>query len=584
MLLSHVYSTILTIYTVANQYATHPLAAAAQNLPSAEKQLAKHREGDFEWVLTINVPKQPSIDKDAADPDVEKSSKSSRAFFGCNLLPIQAQDEESKGSENTSSSTYTLLVSPLEGNTELEAATDPAADKNMDQLRDNVEHMELGTPIKGSRSQPEVSVEEVTPGSAKGSITGDTHIDITPSKPQAKHAARIEDSVEALDMLEDQLEAFNVAAHMRRMVSPDIHERSTQPPAQPHSAQSRPSQRSTPQSSRASPRTSASTLRMRSTESRGSPSARRSVSMIFLDSPKLKEEDKALLQAPPKKAATKGLASLLPPKQPAKSTKAPTVPTFELPGEAVARRLKEKRQARLSMAGAFPAVESPAPSSVRRTKSTKPPTRPTFELPGEAISRRKREERDARLKAQEEEQRRRREFKARPVGYGALPSTAPRETIASRARQNKGPLPENSSYSTNTTNTIPNKRNSLFSSREPLSDSDNQALPRGRHVATDLPVASQLSRATSSSTGSISGKRSSLSQEDAQGQRLRGKEILQRDNLYHLDRGREKREREALTRLAREQAAERSRLLSREWAEKQKRKRMTAGSFRDIVA
>ncbi len=70
-----------------------------------------------------------------------------------------------------------------------------------------------------------------------------------------------------------------------------------------------------------------------------------------------------------------------------------------------------------------------------RPRSSKPPTVSTFELPGEAISRRKREEREARLRAQEEEERRRREFKARPVRSSIVPNTLPRETVASRARQ-----------------------------------------------------------------------------------------------------------------------------------------------------
>lgn len=98
------------------------------------------------------------------------------------------------------------------------------------------------------------------------------------------------------------------------------------------------------------------------------------------------------------------------------------MPRFELPGDA--------RQA-LQQAEALKAAQA---SPVRR----RPLARPTFELPGEAISRRKREERDARLRAQEDEERRRREFKVRPVRHSLGPATPqPRDTAASRVRQTR---------------------------------------------------------------------------------------------------------------------------------------------------
>ena len=67
-----------------------------------------------------------------------------------------------------------------------------------------------------------------------------------------------------------------------------------------------------------------------------------------------------------------------------------------------------------------------------------------------------------------------------------------------------------------------------------------------------------------------------MSAEDVQHQKLRGREILQRDNNYLAEREREKRDREEAARLARQEAAERSRMLSRQWAEKQRQKKLTA--------
>lgn len=426
--------------------------------------------------------------------------------------------------------------------------------------------------IKMAEAQPEAAAIDV---SASSSTTGeDTDGSVvttrSPIRSPATTVARIEDSVEELDKLEEQIEALNLAASPPRLA--------------PHDLDKRPATRCrsgtgfgspTPQPKRASFRGSLADSKRSPPTYRfpnyHSPGNRHS--MVLLDSPKLKVEDKALAQAPPKRPAARSLSSLQPPKPLARSAKQPTVPSFELPGEAVARRLKEQRQARLSMMASMEQSESPSP--VRRTKSARAPTRPTFELPGEAISRRKRQEHEARLKAQEEEERKRREFKARPVPTGRAPlSSIPRETATSRARQGKALQPENGAQPP-----PPDKRSSMFVTREALSSSSNQA--RGRLVTDEPPL---RSRAASSSVGSPSGKRSSISAEDIEQQRRRGKEILRRDSLRAKDREQEKREREALTRLAREQAAERSRQQSREWAEKQKRKRMTVGSLRDVVA
>ena len=112
----------------------------------------------------------------------------------------------------------------------------------------------------------------------------------------------------------------------------------------------------------------------------------------------------------PKTAPVKRPVSLLPPKERVKSAKPVTKPTFELPGEAIARRLKEKKEARLAQRDSSEdSFHTARIVSGSRIKSNKPPTTSTFELPGEAVSRRKREALEARLKTQEEEEGRRRE-------------------------------------------------------------------------------------------------------------------------------------------------------------------------------
>ncbi|KAK8093823.1 hypothetical protein PG997_000508 [Apiospora hydei] len=563
----------------AHQFAKHPLALSARKLISVEEQVAKHRQGNFEWVLTVKVPVNPGSQDESDKTDSSKHSSVQTLLFGCNLLPSTGQSEKVESGKEIHQHTFTLLVTPLEGDQEPTVATPQKESHSPIAMAVGARPAVQGTPAKAVQHVPEVRIEEVSPPSdSKRGRASVTSVRVTSNSPP-----RIEDSVAALDQLEDELEAFDQAAHFEKIVSP-ISAKSPTSPMQSLSAAAHHTPGSASKVDRSSPRpVSSATYRLKSAEPERSPRTRRSASMIYLDSPKLKEEEKPLVQATPKKSTNKGLASLQPPKPLTKSNKAPTLPTFELPGEAVARRLKEKREARLSMKATAEQASVPAPSSVRRTKSARAPTVPKFELPGEAISRRKREEREARLKAQEEEERKRREFKARPIRSGTMPASIPRETITSRARQ-KGALAENVGKSTTTS---PNKRASLVggSLREPLSHVNNQSQPRGRHLTSEESTASsQARRATSSSTNSLGSKRGSVSIEEVQQQRLRGKDIYQRDNSYAQDREKERREREAMARLAREQAAEQSRLRSREWAEKQKRKRMTVGSVRDLVA
>ena len=400
-------------------------------------------------------------------------------------------------------------------------------------------------------------------------VKNDDIVDDIMSLPPARPKSRIEDSVEALDKLEEELEAVTEVAKLDRVLSPG-EARGTPKPTR--DTPTKPSM--LPRSNSTAKRPVSNTVRTRTLERNSS--FRQSTSLNFS-----MEEEKDGVK---RKSTVSRPTSLLPPKAPAKSSKPPTVSTFELPGAAVARRLKEQRAARLSQhytpdqVAAAAATYSPSKPHV---KSTKAPTRPTFELPGDAISRRKKEEREARLRAQEEEERRRREFKARPIRASIVPSSYPRETIASKARRGKTSQADEPAESLTP---AAKKRQSLTLSAMTAS---RPSISTGTHLSATLPsrgrtsVAAsasglQINRATSTAStasihgGSSSGKRSTISAEEVQQQKLRGREILHRDNSYGADRERERREREAATKQARKDAAERSRQISREWAEKQR--------------
>jgi hypothetical protein len=92
----------------------------------------------------------------------------------------------------------------------------------------------------------------------------------------------------------------------------------------------------------------------------------------------------------------------------AKSTKAPTKATFVLPGEAIAAKLRAQKEERLKREVESTSTEQPkarpvsismAPGTV---KSTKPVTKASFQLPGEAVAAKLRAQREERQKREEE--------------------------------------------------------------------------------------------------------------------------------------------------------------------------------------
>lgn len=406
------------------------------------------------------------------------------------------------------------------------------------------DHPAPSTPLKGQVAGEAAGATPTSVGTPNGLETP-----ISASK-----MLHIEDSFEALDKLEEELEAVNAVAHFKRVPSPE-----RGPPRTPSSASKGQQLGRSASARRPGSTLYPATVRVKASEPLR-PAARRSRSMS-VDTEDRKESVPAHGSAagqsnsPSRKPASKP-ASLAPPKPLAKSAKPRTVPSFELPGEAVARRLKEQREARISaQAESEKTPQAGRTSFPQRSKSTRVLPKPTFELPGEAISRRKREEREAKIRAQEEEEKKRREFKARPI-KGSLnqPSTLPRDTVTSRARVSK--VAEDGAGATRA-----GKRASLAPTSSTLSTQS-----RGRTAAS-----SQVSRTASLSATSSVSKRSTDSS-GSPSQKLSGREIFERDSKRMTARERERAEREMLAKRAREEAAERSRQAGREWAEKQRRK------------
>ncbi|KAK2800350.1 hypothetical protein FQN50_008166 [Emmonsiellopsis sp. PD_5] len=237
------------------------------------------------------------------------------------------------------------------------------------------------------------------------------------------------------------------------------------------------------------------------------------------------------------------------------------------------------------------------------SKSTKPPTRPTFELPGEAISRRLKAQREERLKREEEELRQKREFKARKPRDYSTPSLPVKETVASRTRatrkadETQSPLGDNSSSPSSllknrqSSALMPTRTSSLRTASTGSTTSKRTASEETSAGGRSISVSPGTPRRPS--TGSSRGLNSngspsktnqlespassrktpgSLSRADSLVRRSRGKEIFARDRIHERERDRERREKEEAAKRARAEAAERGRMASREWAERQKLK------------
>jgi hypothetical protein len=238
-------------------------------------------------------------------------------------------------------------------------------------------------------------------------------------------------------------------------------------------------------------------------------------------------------------------------------------------------------------------------------KSSKPATRPTFELPGEAISRRLKAQREEKLKKEEEERQRRREFKARPVRISSVPSVAVKETASSRNRARASLIGEDfekdlaqqqtpaaakrhsaiitptrspTSYRKASVDSSASKRTSLLSvsKRPSLNSLATRASSTSRGPGAPSPTISISHAGSEIDAGtdltSPPRKGSFVTPADAVYQKARGKEIFQRDQLQKEERDRERREKEEAAKRARAEAAERGRLASREWAERQRLK------------
>ncbi|MCJ1333901.1 hypothetical protein MMC10_010607 [Thelotrema lepadinum] len=198
------------------------------------------------------------------------------------------------------------------------------------------------------------------------------------------------------------------------------------------------------------------------------------------------------------------------------------------------------------------------------TKSTKAPTSSTFTLPGEAVSARLKAQREERLKQEEQDLNTKRKFKARPAPSGRLSNassaTLPRQTASSKARESlaKGELPTikptikprvsstGAVVDLKTNNSTTKSVSAAAAKRPSLS-----AVFPTRPINPSPNKAATATAPTTVKTGSVRGKPNFKAQKEQQDKIL--KEKMEAAKKARVD------------------AAERGRAASKEWAERRKR-------------
>lgn len=211
-------------------------------------------------------------------------------------------------------------------------------------------------------------------------------------------------------------------------------------------------------------------------------------------------------------------------------------------------------------------------------KSTKPPTRPSFELPGDAVARRLKEQREERLKRGDEEPPKKPAFKARTVRLSSAPAV--KSTRTSNARISIAKLDAGDSTVSKSRAPLikPITRSASISTADSIKRLSTTSVPR-RDTMTSSNISKRVTSHPPSKGVKTSGNASEIlggdvSAFDLAQQKLRGKEVFNRIRVEQDERERAKREKEEAARKARAEAAERGRIASREWAEKQKLKKM----------
>ena len=366
----------------------------------------------------------------------------------------------------------------------------------------------------------------------------DSFLERIKSRSPAKRVSRIEDSVEALDALEDEIEKVGEAF--------------------PATAD-----RSAPQKNTKSSPKSAATL--------GKSNPLRSKKPTTAPS-KPAGARTASVKSNVRTAGTAPRSSLAASRQ---SIIRPTRPRPDAPANSPVPAAGKTFSGKKAIASKR--VSSVHKAPFQPTKSTKPTTTASFELPGEAVARKLREKREERQKKGEEEQAKDKSFKARPVRTSQAPEV--RMTAAAKARLSlaqKGP-----GEGGNNGESLNSARHSIAGNTKRVSSLTvaKRDAASSKSVVTQPPARHPVNRKPSIVAAVEA--RAGPTPEERSHQKVKGKEVFNRGLTALSDKEKDKKTKEEAAKKAREDAAERGRLASRAWAEKQKARKTAAVKARE---
>lgn len=205
------------------------------------------------------------------------------------------------------------------------------------------------------------------------------------------------------------------------------------------------------------------------------------------------------------------------------------------------------------------------------TKSTKAPTKAAFKLPGEAVARKLKEQREERQKREETEPPKQQTLKARPKPTRLSHAPEIKLTAAAKARLSMArgePLPKTSSINGTTAPKPHTRANSMAPS--------DKSQPMSRLSVAKRTNAPPSANTSASHAPSMTASTTTPTSEDLVHQKVKGKQVFGRARAELEERDKAKKDKEEAAKKARAEAAERGRLASREWAEKQKLRKMEA--------
>ncbi|MCJ1475331.1 hypothetical protein MMC13_003993 [Lambiella insularis] len=426
----------------------------------------------------------------------------------------------------------------------------------------------IGTRTPGLKLQPEKIEEDLSNKSttsmldaARDESFAEKVMERTPPKP----ITRIEDSVEAIDALEDAIDQISAAlpvimderasplkqtldAKKKKSTRATIDQKtphilSTKKPATVLSGSKKPTALQNPTSS------SQKKVPSRKLPSNISTAASRGNS-TSRSTPLKPAHPKATAHLTPRLAKPIPAAT----SAPASSTKPTRYPT-----------LPPAKPSRVSSITKAPFVPHP---------SSKAPTRSTFSLPGDAVAQKLKAQRESRQKRDDDDASQKRAFKARPVRHSIAPVV--KATATSRARMSLlagAPTAEVKSKKegapTHPVPAVAPRLSSISSTTTQLNGHSAAAAKRASMAAPSAPKAkANISAARAPSL--VGAARAGPST-------AKGKEVFGRALAEQEAREAGRREKEEAARRARAEAAERGRVASREWAERMKRREKAVG-------